>query len=183
MANKNRDTTSKDLRNEDPITGEPGSHPVGTGIGDTLGGAAAGAAGGAVGGPVGAVIGAAVGAVAGGFGGKAVSESIDPTVEDAFWREQYRTRSYYDPTVGYETYQPAYRTGWESYDPSMTFEEREAELRQRWEVENRDSNLSWNEAREAMRDSWSRIGDQYYSRHNAAGVDATATDASRPKPK
>ena len=40
----------KDL-NEDPITGEPGSHPVGTGLG-AAGGAAAGAAlGTAVGGP------------------------------------------------------------------------------------------------------------------------------------
>jgi hypothetical protein len=47
MASKKKD------RNEDPITGEPGSHPVGVGVG-TAGGAAAGAAVGAV--PAGAPI-------------------------------------------------------------------------------------------------------------------------------
>ena len=32
--------------NRDPITNEPGAHPVGTGVGAALGGAAAGAAAG-----------------------------------------------------------------------------------------------------------------------------------------
>lgn len=178
MVNKNRDESAKDLRNEDPITGEPGAHPVGTGVGATIGGAAAGAAGGAVAGPVGAIVGAAVGAVAGGYGGKAVAENIDPTVESAYWRDNYRTRSYYDPDIDYEVYEPAYRTGWEAYDPSATFEEREADLRSRWESENRDSGLGWDRAREAMRDSWSRVGDQYYSKH-----DTSTTDMPRTKPR
>jgi phage tail tape-measure protein len=65
-------------RNPDPITGEPGAHPVGTGVGAT-GGALAGAAIGAVGGPVGMAAGALVGAVTGGIVGKEVAESIDPT--------------------------------------------------------------------------------------------------------
>ncbi len=43
--------------NRDPITDEPGAHPLGTGVGAALGGAAAGAAAGAFGGPVGAVVG------------------------------------------------------------------------------------------------------------------------------
>ena len=38
--------------NRDPITGEPGSHPIGTAVGG-MGGAAAGAAIGAIGGPLG----------------------------------------------------------------------------------------------------------------------------------
>lgn len=57
--------------NRDPITNEPGAHPVGTGLGAAVGGAAAGAATGAFGGPVGAAIGGVVGAVAGGLAGKA----------------------------------------------------------------------------------------------------------------
>lgn len=65
--------------NRDPITGEPGSHPVGTGIGAAAGGAAAGAAVGTVAGPVGTGIGAAIGAVAGGLGGKAAAEHFNPT--------------------------------------------------------------------------------------------------------
>ena len=68
----------KDL-NEDPITGEPGSHPVGTGLG-AAGGAAAGAAlGTAVGGPIGTVVGGIIGAVTGGLAGKDVAENLDPT--------------------------------------------------------------------------------------------------------
>jgi len=85
---------ARDEANEDPITGEPASHPVGTGVG-ALGGAAAGAAVGvAVGGPVGAMIGAAVGGVAGGFAGKEVAESVNPTEEEAHWRENFGNRPY-----------------------------------------------------------------------------------------
>jgi len=64
--------------NRDPITCEPGSHPVGTGAG-ALAGGAAGAAAGAAAGPVGAGVGAAAGAVIGGLGGKAVGEKFNPT--------------------------------------------------------------------------------------------------------
>jgi phage tail tape-measure protein len=67
--------------NRDPISGAPGSHPVGTGVG-SAGGAAAGAAiGGAVGGPAGALVGGALGAVAGGVTGHAIGEGTHPTVE------------------------------------------------------------------------------------------------------
>ena len=55
--------------NLDPITDEPGAHPVGTGIGAT-GGAVAGAAAGLAGGPIGAALGGVVGAVVGGLAGK-----------------------------------------------------------------------------------------------------------------
>jgi uncharacterized protein (TIGR02271 family) len=64
--------------NRDPITREPGSHPVGTGSGALVGGAA-GAALGAPAGPVGSAVGAGVGAVAGGLGGKAAGEAMNPT--------------------------------------------------------------------------------------------------------
>src|SRR5438045_3041599 len=74
--------------NRDPITGAPGAHPVGTGVGAT-GGALAGAAAGAVAGPIGAAVGLVAGAVVGGLAGKGVAEKIDPTVEDAYWKDNY----------------------------------------------------------------------------------------------
>src|SRR5690242_20849258 len=83
-------------RNPDPITGAPGSHPVGTGLGAAAGGLAAGAAVGTVAGPVGSVVGAAVGAIAGGLAGKGIAELIDPTAEEAYWRDNYATRPYID---------------------------------------------------------------------------------------
>lgn len=45
--------------NADPITGEPGAHPIGTGVG-AAGGAATGAAIGSVAGPIGTLIGGAI---------------------------------------------------------------------------------------------------------------------------
>src|SRR5688572_16142025 len=95
--NKNKD---RDL-NPDPITGAPGSHPVGTGLG-AAGAGAAGAAIGAAAGPVGALAGAAIGAVAGGLAGKGIAEAIDPTVETAFWRDTHSTRPYYDRDFKFE---------------------------------------------------------------------------------
>ena len=100
--------------NPDPITGEPGAHPVGAGVGTAAAGAAAGAAGGAMAGPVGAVAGAVIGGVAGGLAGKGIAESIDPTVEHAYWRENYASRPYYDSSTSYDEYAPAYQYGWES---------------------------------------------------------------------
>ena len=60
----------------DPITGEPGAHPVAVGAG-ALGGAGAGALVGAFAGPIGAVIGAAIGAIAGGVVGHEAAVSSD----------------------------------------------------------------------------------------------------------
>jgi phage tail tape-measure protein len=72
-------------QNEDPITHEPGAHPVSTGVGAAGGGATGAAIGLAMGGPVGGVIGAVVGALAGGFAGKAVGEAVEPTQENESW--------------------------------------------------------------------------------------------------
>src|SRR5215218_8814958 len=88
--------------NRDPITGAPGAHPVGTGLGAAAGGMAAGAAAGSVAGPAGTVAGAVVGAVAGGLAGKGIAEKIDPTLEDAYWREQYTSRPYYSKEYNYD---------------------------------------------------------------------------------
>ena len=81
--------------NRDPITGKPGSHPVGVGLGG-VGGAAVGAFIGALGGPIGMLIGGSIGAVAGAAAGKGLAESIDPTLETEYWRTSYATRPYYD---------------------------------------------------------------------------------------
>lgn len=81
--------------NRDPITGAPGSHPVGVGVGGIAGGAAAGALAGTVFGPLGTLIGAAVGVVAGAAAGKGVAERLDPTVESEYWRQEHQNRPHY----------------------------------------------------------------------------------------
>src|SRR5476649_2821586 len=96
--------------NRDPITGAPGSHPIGTGIGAAAGGAAAGAAVGTVAGPVGTIAGAAVGAIVGGLAGKGVAESVNPTAEDAYWRKNHSGQPYANGR-SYDEYGLAYRNG------------------------------------------------------------------------
>ncbi len=150
---------SEDDNNQDPITGEPGAHPVGTGVGAALGGVAAGAAVGTVAGPVGTVIGAAVGAVVGGLTGKGVAEAIDPTEEDQYWREHYSTRDYVETGTTYEDYGPAYGLGVDAYRryPGRTFEDVEPEISREWSEGTRASTLRWDSARHAARDAWNRV--------------------------
>ncbi|WP_336916723.1 glycine zipper domain-containing protein [Acinetobacter modestus] len=163
---KNSSKEVKKELNADPLSGEPGAHPIGTGVG-AASGAVAGATIGSAGGPVGTLVGGAVGAVVGGLAGSAVGEAIDPTVEDAYWRENYLQQPYYNeakakyPDLNFDRdYQGAYRLGYEKqygYDPDVAFDEVEPELRLYWDQEGKaDSRLSWDEAKEASRDAWNR---------------------------
>jgi len=149
--------------NRDPITREPGSHPVGTGVG-SAGGAAAGAALGTPFGPIGMLIGGAVGAVAGGAAGHAAGEAIDPTGEVEYWRSAYQTRPYYDKSSTWDDYEPAYRYGLESKTRlrDRNWDDRvEADLRAGWDKTKGKSRLTWERAKDAVKDSWNRTDRTY----------------------
>lgn len=148
--------------NPDPLTGTPGSHPVGTAVGAVGGAVAAGAAIGTVAGPVGTVVGAAIGAVVGGLAGKGIAESIDPTAESAYWRDSYGTRDYVPQGASYDDFGPAYAYGVDSYQryPDRDFDEVEGDLSRDWDSRRGSSGLSWNEAKHATRDSWQRLSDR-----------------------
>jgi len=163
---KNLSKEQRDQLNADPISGEPGAHPIGTGVG-AAGGAVSGAAIGAVGGPVGAAVGGVVGAVVGGLAGKSISEAVNPTDEDVYWRETYDTRPYYKDTINlYDNvdydrdYRDAYQLGYTSrsnYPYETKFEEVEADLKLQWEKTKRESRLKWEEAKHAVKDAWDRV--------------------------
>ncbi len=148
--------------NADAITGEHGSHPVGTGLG-AAGGAAAGAAIGSLGGPVGTVVGGVVGAVAGGLAGKGAAEVIDPTVEEAYWRTTYKTVPYFVKAGDYDfnDYGPAYRYGWEarSRHAGRRFDEVEGDLERAWGGAKATSRLGWSDAKSAVHAAWQRVSD------------------------
>jgi hypothetical protein len=155
------DSTIDDHANRDLITGEPGSHPIGTGVGAALGGAAAGAAAGTVAGPIGTAIGGAIGAIVGGLAGKGVAEKIDPTREDAYWRENYKNRSYVDATSSYDDYGPAYALGVEAQSkyPGRDFDDVKGDLSRDWNSAPGRSTLDWSRAQHATRDAWNRVSD------------------------
>jgi hypothetical protein len=171
--------------NLDPLTGESGAHPAGVGLGAAAG-TVTGAVLGAAGGPVGIAIGSIVGGVAGGLAGKGMAESVDPTAEADFWRENH-DRQIYAKGRGYNHFEPAYRTGVSGYAEGRTFEEREADLRRQYEEDiSRDvearrddatmTQLEWEDAREASRAAYERIAK---SRELRAS-DAPTTPLPRP---
>lgn len=151
--------TTEVSANPDPITGEPGAHPLGTGIGAAAAGAAATAIG-ATAGPLGAVVGAVVGSVIGGLVGKSAAEATNPTVEEAYWRETYSNRPYARPERSYEAYQLAYQVGYEGYiahaDEIVAYPEIEPELQREYDRRNDGTSVDWDEARYAVRDAWER---------------------------
>ena len=145
--------------NLDPITKEPGAHPVGTGVGAAIGGAAAGAVAGTFGGPAGALVGAVAGAFAGGLGGKAAAESVNPTADDAYWARTYSGESYYEAGRPFDDYAPAYRLGASARSEyAGTFDEAESRLATHWETQKDRSLLSWQQARAAAFAAWERAG-------------------------
>ena len=143
--------------NRDPITKEPGAHPVGTGLGAAAGGAAAGAAAGLVAGPVGATLGGIAGAVTGGLAGKAAAEAVNPTAEEAYWRNAYSNEPYYERGRSYEDYHPAYSLGWAGVGMyGGTFDVAEPRLSADWDRARGTSALEWNSAKPAAQAAWER---------------------------
>jgi uncharacterized protein YcfJ len=157
------------LHNPDPTTKVQSSHLVGTGVGAVAGGAATGAAVGTVAGPAGTIAGAAVGAVVGGLAGHSVAKAVNPSVEDAYWRENHRRQSYAKGRP-YDDYGPAYRTGYEGYAQyganGCTFEDREMDLQKSYEAT--QPKLAWDEARPASHAAWQRFQEQPPKRSKAA---------------
>lgn len=117
--------------NLDPLSDEPGAHPVGTGVG----------------------------AVVGGLAGKATAEMANPTAQDAYWRQSHTRESYYQPGLSYEQdYRPAYALGWSPVGAAGgPFEAVEPRLRERWERERELSSLDWDQARAPARAAWERL--------------------------
>jgi hypothetical protein len=70
-------------------------------------------------------------------------------------------RPYYDESIPYEQYRPAYRYGWEARAErtNCSFEDIEAELKKKWE--STKSKPPWDKARLATRDAWDRIEENF----------------------
>ena len=153
---------------EDPNVRDPQhKHELGGTLGMTIGGvaggiaagAAAGALIGAATGPIGVIAGAAIGGALGGSAGESIAREVNPTAEEQYWAENYRTRTYVADAVTFEQYRPAYRTGIDAYkqNPNVSFDELEPSIRNNWGNAKGQSTLEWNDAREAARDAFDRL--------------------------
>lgn len=151
-----QETTSTTTAENRKVVEDTTATRVGTGIG-VAGGAAAGAAAGMLGGPVTAAVGAVVGAAVGGFTGNKIAEAIDPSAEDAYWKEHFQAEPYYSGGFGYEDYAPAYRLGYASRaEGKADWNALNTEWRERWDAERGASRLDWKAAEPAAQAAWRR---------------------------
>ena len=83
--------------------------------------------------------------------------AVNPMIEEAYWRENFRKRPYYVPGRTYADYQCAFRYGWESANRNE-FSGRSFEQVERWLEKGWIGKLiTWKECREAVRDAWDRV--------------------------
>jgi hypothetical protein len=106
-----------------------------------------------------------------------VAELIDPTAEDAYWREQHRTQPYATHRE-YDEFAGAYRAGYEGYGrhykEGTRFEDVETDLRSDYEsrLAAQESAAAvqrpvpWDEARPAARAAWDRVHQNYGTRRD-----------------
>jgi hypothetical protein len=83
---------------------------------------------------------------------------INPTAEEAYWREAYRREPYYRPDCTYEDYSPAYRVGYTApVRRQGEFAQLEGELKNDFQQVRGRSRLHWEEARQAAWAAWRRV--------------------------
>lgn len=137
------------------------SHPIGTSVG-AAGGAVTGAAVGTVGGPIGALVGAVVGAFVGGLAGKGAAEAVNPSSEEAYWRDAHARAPYYSDAYTFEDYAPAYRAGYTSrMQGKDNWNDARTEWERRWDEEHANGRLPWKDAEHAVRSAWERANRFY----------------------
>jgi hypothetical protein len=89
--------------------------------------------------------------------GKSRTELIDPTMEDAYWRNNHPYQIYSQGRP-FEEFCSAYRAGYEAYfeySSTGSFEVVEDRIRQRYEQN--EPKLMWQEARPASRAAWQKF--------------------------
>ena len=89
----------------------------------------------------------------------AAADGLDSNREDAYWRENFAARAYVEPGASFDDYGPAYGLGVTAYGryPGRRFEDVEPEMSGDWSVSRSGSSLSWERAKQAVRDAWNRI--------------------------
>jgi hypothetical protein len=78
---------------------------------------------------------------------------------DEYWRDNYGARPYTQADRGYEYYQPAYKYGHESaffYGGRAWDESVAADVARGWEQARGDSDCTWDEVKDAVRDAYER---------------------------
>ena len=90
--------------------------------------------------------------------------------EENYWREHHHKQPFVKPGQSYEHYAAAYRTGYEGFEknPNKKFDELQADLAV--EYEKNRSALPWDDAKNAARVAWDKLGGVIVPRDVSRGV-------------
>ncbi len=79
--------------------------------------------------------------------------------EDSFWRESFSSRPYAKADRGYDYYRPAYQYGFESATQhrGREWSDVESDLSQGWGTARGQSQSTWEDVKDAVRDAWNRV--------------------------
>jgi hypothetical protein len=84
---------------------------------------------------------------------------VDWSEDDAYWRQNYRDRPYFQAGRDYDFYQPGYRFG---YDAASRYQDRqwndvESNLSRDWDRYEQRGISTWQQVKDAVRDAWDRV--------------------------
>jgi hypothetical protein len=92
---------------------------------------------------------------------KSDTQAINLSEEEAYWKEKYKTRAYYNEGREYDDYALAFHYGWESAakpeNAGRKFEEIEPELERNWSSYTGSDKNTWQDFKDAIRDAYDRI--------------------------
>ena len=82
----------------------------------------------------------------------------DWSVEDTYWRSNYRNRPYAG-SQDYDFYRPGYRYGFESANRfrGKNWNEVESDLERDWNTYEHRGKSTWEQVKAAVRDAWDRV--------------------------
>jgi len=86
------------------------------------------------------------------------NRSVEWGEQDEYWRDNYGARPYTHDDRSYEYYQPAYKYGHESaFLYARAWDDEVAhDLARGWHQARGDSNCTWDEVKDAVRDAYER---------------------------
>ena len=101
----------------------------------------------------------------------------DWSAEDTYWRSNFSSRPYGRGDRSYESFQGAYRYGFESANRhrGRKWNEVESDLRSGWDRYEHRAQSTWDNVKDAVRDAWDRVtgrGDEQSATSRDAGTRA-----------
>ena len=81
------------------------------------------------------------------------------TDEETYWRQNYKNRPYAGQGQSYETFDPAYRFGYDASDRyrGKSWDDVESDLGRDWDSYENRGQSTWQQMKNAVKDAWDRM--------------------------